>query len=90
MCAGLSDEAEGGWTYEYVPGAGDDEESWGRGLTPQLLWAHKEVAFWFLPSTTNVTGVKRLLTVASLIFLRQIMCQIGLGPTCSLSEAMCI
>ncbi|BDA46503.1 Uncharacterized protein C3F10.06c at N-terminal half [Coccomyxa sp. Obi] len=33
---------EGGWTFEYVPGAGDDEESWARGLTPQLLWAHKE------------------------------------------------
>ncbi|KAK9906569.1 hypothetical protein WJX75_004349 [Coccomyxa subellipsoidea] len=33
---------EGGWTYEYVPGAGDDEESWARGLTPQLLWEHKK------------------------------------------------
>ena len=26
--------------YDYVPGAGDDEESWAEGLTPQLLWAH--------------------------------------------------
>ena len=26
--------------YEYVPGAGDDEESWSRGLTPTLLWEH--------------------------------------------------
>lgn len=33
---------DGGWTFEYVPGAGDDEESWARGLTPQLLWAHKQ------------------------------------------------
>lgn len=27
--------------YSYVPGAGDDEESWARGLTPALLWQHK-------------------------------------------------
>lgn len=33
---------EGGWTFEYVPGAGDDEESWAKGLTPQLLWAYKQ------------------------------------------------
>ena len=23
-------------SFEYVPGAGDDEESWARGLTPQV------------------------------------------------------
>ncbi|GAB4852655.1 hypothetical protein Ancab_016870 [Ancistrocladus abbreviatus] len=26
------------WTY--IPGAGDDEESWARGLTPNLFWNH--------------------------------------------------
>jgi hypothetical protein len=26
-----------GWTY--VPGAGDDEESWSHGLTPAVFWA---------------------------------------------------
>ncbi|KAK9845521.1 hypothetical protein WJX81_008456 [Elliptochloris bilobata] len=31
----------GGWSYEYVPGAGDDEESWARGLTPALLMRHR-------------------------------------------------
>ncbi len=41
--AGAGRREGGGGTYEYVPGAGDDEESWARGLTPQLLWAHKEV-----------------------------------------------
>ncbi|GIL59799.1 hypothetical protein Vafri_14523 [Volvox africanus] len=28
------------WTYVYVPGAGDDEESWAAGLTPPVFWAH--------------------------------------------------
>lgn len=28
-------------SFDYVPGAGDDEESWARGLTPGLLWAHR-------------------------------------------------
>jgi hypothetical protein len=29
-----------GWSYVYVPGAGDDEESWACGLTPTLMWSH--------------------------------------------------
>jgi tRNA A64-2'-O-ribosylphosphate transferase len=33
---------EGGVPYAYIPGAGDDEESWARGLTPALFWAHRE------------------------------------------------
>ena len=28
-------------TYSYVPGAGDDEEAWSRGLTPALFWRHR-------------------------------------------------
>ncbi|EFJ52832.1 hypothetical protein VOLCADRAFT_55451, partial [Volvox carteri f. nagariensis] len=28
------------WTYVYVPGAGDDEESWAAGLAPAVFWAH--------------------------------------------------
>ncbi|KAK3255919.1 hypothetical protein CYMTET_34924, partial [Cymbomonas tetramitiformis] len=27
-----------GYGWSYLPGAGDDEESWGRGLTPELFW----------------------------------------------------
>ena len=30
-------------SYSYVPGAGDDEESWARGLTPALFWQHHQV-----------------------------------------------
>ncbi len=30
------------WTYVYVPGAGDDEESWAAGLTPAVFWAHHQ------------------------------------------------
>ena len=33
---------EGGVPYAYIPGAGDDEESWARGLTPAVFWAHRE------------------------------------------------
>ena len=39
MAAGGSDEAEA-LSFDYVPGAGDDEESWARGLTAPLLWTH--------------------------------------------------
>ena len=27
--------------YSYVPGAGDDEEAWSHGLTPELFWRHR-------------------------------------------------
>ena len=33
----------GTYSYSYVPGAGDDEESWARGLTPALFWQHHQV-----------------------------------------------
>lgn len=32
------------YSYSYVPGAGDDEESWARGLTPALFWQHHQVS----------------------------------------------
>lgn len=36
---------EGGtYSYSYVPGAGDDEESWAQGLTPALFWKHQQVS----------------------------------------------
>lgn len=28
--------------YDYIPGAGDDEESWAKGLTPPLMWENIE------------------------------------------------
>ncbi|KNA20902.1 hypothetical protein SOVF_048150 [Spinacia oleracea] len=28
------------FSWNYIPGAGDDEESWARGLTPLLFWNH--------------------------------------------------
>ncbi|KAL3137186.1 hypothetical protein ABBQ32_006750 [Trebouxia sp. C0010 RCD-2024] len=30
------------YSYTYVPGAGDDEESWAEGLTPGLFWKHQQ------------------------------------------------
>ena len=34
---------EGDSSFEYVPGAGDDEESWAKGLNPQLFWQNYQV-----------------------------------------------
>ncbi|EFJ30213.1 hypothetical protein SELMODRAFT_90248 [Selaginella moellendorffii] len=31
-------DSEAGWSY--IPGAGDDEESWARGLTPGMFWSN--------------------------------------------------
>ncbi|XP_057416596.1 uncharacterized protein C3F10.06c isoform X2 [Lotus japonicus] len=28
------------FSWNYIPGAGDDEESWARGLSPALFWNH--------------------------------------------------
>ncbi|KAM3760165.1 hypothetical protein ACB098_01G173500 [Castanea mollissima] len=28
------------YSWNYIPGAGDDEESWARGLSPNLFWTH--------------------------------------------------
>lgn len=28
------------FSWNYIPGAGDDEESWARGLSPNLFWTH--------------------------------------------------
>ncbi|XP_052200053.1 uncharacterized protein C3F10.06c isoform X2 [Diospyros lotus] len=28
------------FSWNYIPGAGDDEESWARGLSPNLFWRH--------------------------------------------------
>ncbi|XP_039037212.1 tRNA A64-2'-O-ribosylphosphate transferase-like isoform X2 [Hibiscus syriacus] len=28
------------FSWNYIPGAGDDEESWARGLSPKLFWNH--------------------------------------------------
>ncbi|KAG5225725.1 tRNA A64-2'-O-ribosylphosphate transferase [Salix suchowensis] len=28
------------FSWNYIPGAGDDEESWARGLTPTHFWSH--------------------------------------------------
>jgi hypothetical protein len=30
-----------GRSFAYVPGAGDDEESWARGLTPDAFWRNR-------------------------------------------------
>ena len=31
-----------GEVFSYVPGAGDDEESWAFGLTPKLFWDNRQ------------------------------------------------
>jgi tRNA A64-2'-O-ribosylphosphate transferase len=42
-CGGSTGSDEQNMTgFLYSPGAADDEESWARGLTPQLFWKHKK------------------------------------------------
>ena len=39
--AGLADGPGPGTSFSYVPGAGDDQESWSRGLTAPAFWANR-------------------------------------------------
>lgn len=34
--------SDGDYSWSYIPGAADDEESWARGLTPLLFWKHAQ------------------------------------------------
>lgn len=45
--------------YDYVPGAGDDEESWAKGLTPTLMWENIEELLRSGPEDIGVV-VKRV------------------------------
>jgi hypothetical protein len=48
------------WSYVYVPGAGDDEESWAAGLTPGLFWDNCEALLSCGPAGIGA-AVKQLL-----------------------------
>jgi hypothetical protein len=48
------------WSYVYVPGAGDDEESWAAGLTPGLFWDNYEALLSCGPAGI-AAAVKQLL-----------------------------
>lgn len=41
--------------FEYVPGAGDDEESWAQNLTPSLFWENRQVHLYtkYLPAVNS-------------------------------------
>ncbi|XP_014755581.1 LOW QUALITY PROTEIN: tRNA A64-2'-O-ribosylphosphate transferase-like [Brachypodium distachyon] len=39
-CAVATQRMSSEFSWHYIPGAGDDEESWARGLTPALFWKH--------------------------------------------------
>lgn len=45
--------SEFSWTY--IAGAGDDEESWARGLSPELFWKH---AYDIISSGPNICNQK--------------------------------
>lgn len=48
VCTALQDACP---TFTYIPGAGDDEESWAHGLTPALLAQHQMVGAAALPGS---------------------------------------
>ncbi|KAF3333374.1 hypothetical protein FCM35_KLT01065 [Carex littledalei] len=41
------------FSWRYIPGAGDDEESWARGLTPDLFWKNAFTIVDAGPETCN-------------------------------------
>lgn len=41
------------FSWSYIPGAGDDEESWARGLSPSLFWKHATHIISLGPSLCN-------------------------------------
>ncbi|PKA64634.1 tRNA A64-2'-O-ribosylphosphate transferase [Apostasia shenzhenica] len=41
------------FSWHYIPGAGDDEESWARGLHPRLFWKHAYDVIDLGPSMCN-------------------------------------
>lgn len=41
------------FSWNYISGAGDDEESWARGLTPNLFWKHAIVVIDSGPNVCN-------------------------------------
>ncbi len=42
VCISCSDPEKSRKDDGYISGAGDDEESWANGLTPTLLWEHRD------------------------------------------------
>ncbi|CAN8284769.1 unnamed protein product [Cochlearia groenlandica] len=41
------------FSWSYIPGAGDDEESWSRGLSPSLFWANVDDLIYSEPGLCN-------------------------------------
>lgn len=41
------------FSWNYIPGAGDDEESWARGLSPSLFWNHAYELISSVPDLCN-------------------------------------
>ena len=50
---GNEDKRMYSYSYTYVPGAGDDEESWSNGLTPERFWQLRQK---YDLHTANVSG----------------------------------
>ena len=65
--AGSGVEGEAGeaaaTSFQYVPGAGDDEETWAATLTPALLWKHRERLLGAGPA--KIAGVAAQLSAAA-------------------------
>ncbi|PIA64660.1 hypothetical protein AQUCO_00100251v1 [Aquilegia coerulea] len=49
----VQQRASAEFSWHYISGAGDDEESWARGLTPTLFWKHSYDLINFGPDLCN-------------------------------------
>ena len=84
-----SEIAEGG----YIQGAGDDNESWSHGLTPQLYWANQELLRWasegelptLIEGLVQQEGNNRSLSTQTVAVLPASNIHIAIGPLVSLN-----
>lgn len=54
-----------GIRFHYIKGAGDDEESWSRRLTPDLFWSHWNVLKHYATEEALATAVDNLININS-------------------------
>ncbi|XP_010517483.1 PREDICTED: tRNA A64-2'-O-ribosylphosphate transferase-like [Camelina sativa] len=49
----LQNRTSSEFSWNYIPGAGDDEESWARGLSPNVFWTHVDDLIHWGPDLCN-------------------------------------
>ena len=73
-------------SWKYIQGAGDDEENWSRGLTPELFWKNKDLIL----KSDNPNEVFREISL-SVTLLKSVICPLNsLSQSCHIALLICI